>query len=92
MIGKDGIISIQRFWQVHLIGYIFIKFLNILRKKEMWESWSLLGLTLLYDNGIYLVCWSELKRREFMCFGTYVIYSCIGIPFISNALFLVSFS
>ena len=59
----------------------------------MWESWSLLGLRLLYyDNDIYLVRWSELKRREFMCFGTYVIYSCIVIPFISNALFLVSFS
>ena len=48
---------------------------------------------LLYcDNVLYIVGWSELKKREFLCFSTYVIYSCIGIPFISNALLYVSFS
>ena len=43
-IGNDGIISIQ-IKQVHLIGYIYIKFLNTLREKEMPESWSLKSLT-----------------------------------------------
>ena len=94
-IGKDGIISIQRFKQVQSIGHTFIKFLNTLRKKAMWESWSLYGLTLLYyDNVLYtgIFCWSELKRCECLCFSMYVIYSCKVIPFICNVLLFVSFN
>ena len=46
----------------------------------------LLNKLLYYDNVLYIVRWSELKKREFLCFSTYVIYSCIGIPFIGKAL------
>ena len=50
-------------------------------------------LTLLYyDNVLYIVCWSELKKRECLCFSTYVIYGCIVILFIGHVLLFVSFS